>query len=272
MNFKLRLLASAALAVVTASLAHGQAYAYGSDYATVQFTGAISYYGGYSVGGVNFVQYGGYVRSFGPYGATGNVNWSDYTSYQPYSATASGYALASPNGQIWNGVGVASNELIAVYNTNPFPVEVLFTGYTGSYSFASLQANGDEAWSYGTGGIYLGFFSQYLLQRSASDAAVLDMDGLAGVSSVTSQNYFLGYSYTANYYYGNITPFSLEASSSQIYDWGLILPSYSEGFFKLEAFEFKGVESERTNSVPTPAAIGPFAVGLLAALRRRRES
>jgi hypothetical protein len=252
-------------------MAHGQALGYSSNAASITVTGVVGGYGGVYTQSLGF--YYGFIGpvhgNYGQYaGGVGNYGFGTdlYYTYDGASSAAVGYNAASPNGQVISG-GYLGNEM-ELSNTNAFGVTVLFTGETSSYSFASQQAAGDSA--YGEGFAEL-LYNGYLFQESFT---VVEADNLFGVGNYAeAYNYTLGLGFSGgSYFFGYGSPFAGSAYAPLTQYWQIYLPAYGSVVFTEFTETIGAATSERANNgVPAPAAVAPFAVGLLGALRRRNK-
>jgi len=271
MTLKFRLLGSIALAAVGASMPHGQAFGYSSNVAQISVTGVAGGYGGVYTQSLGF--YYGFIGpvhgNYGQYaGGVGNYGFGTqlYYSYDGSYSASVGYNAASPNGQVISG-GYLEDDM-ELFNTNGFGVTVFFTGVTGSYSYASQQAAGDSA--YGEGFAEL-LYNGYLFQESFT---VVEADNLFGDGNFAeAYNYTLGLgSSGGSYFYGYGSPFAGSAYAPLTQYWQIYLPAYGSVVFSEYTESVGAATSLRSsNGTPAPAAIAPFAVGLLGALRRRNK-
>jgi hypothetical protein len=260
MTIKLRLFASITLGVVVAAVAHAQAGSYAYATASVDITGVYSVSGG-SANVFTQVRGGGY-QFYGPYGY-GNAGSYFITEFSSDGLSTSAYeiAFANPNGMVRGGTGGANG--LYIDNDNKFAVNVDFTGVTNTLSYSHQSADGDVASTQCSATLYFtNFRSDYVLQGTNALAVTENRYNYTEIST-----YYGSYFYDHNY--GAGSPYSLYASFDQTFYWQLTLAPYEAiNLYENASINFSVTSLRSSSTVPGPAAVAPFAVGLLAALRR----
>jgi hypothetical protein len=277
LTLKFQLISSAALGLVGASLANGQAQGTSYNYAEFSIQGATTINGN-SVGGIYtsgvyyFYGFGGPSHgNYGQYaGGIGNYSYLDDVGHDPNGQSGQAFASnsASPSGQ------VISNDYMVntarIYNSNPFGVFVDFTGFTESYASASQDAAGNSA--FGEGNAELLFNYRYVFQ---STGAAVEADNLFGVGNFGDwyKSSYQGSS-DQQYFFASGSPFSDGILAIGIYHWSYYVGAYRSFLISEDVHSYGAATSiaQKTNGTPGPAAVAPFAIGLIGALRRRKKS
>lgn len=251
---------TAALAAVGASMAHAQyAYAYGSGYASATFYQSSSGLA-YTAASGNYYSYGTY--SLGYNQAQANY----YAGATPGYAEAYGWSASArqTSGVAWAWGDISNENYVTITNVSSHYDTLQINAFTSAYSYALVGSWNDIAYAYGTGE----FFDSagLILQESYTLAA---RQGL-GYGS-------FGYAYSYDPYNGvfgvsasfpNVFPANLAASASDFETYYLTFaPGASDTFY---SYGFG--EHSAYSTTPAPAAIAPFALGLVGALRRRKRA
>jgi hypothetical protein len=269
MTIKLRLFASITLGVVAAAVAHGQAFSTAYSSASIQITGY------YYVFGANTSLYeqilGGSPMSYGPYGygnaaSYSSLDWSsDGTSTSAYA-----FASADPNGHVNGSIGVQNGILFK--NPNSGIVQVYFTGVTTSSSYSYQLADGDSAYAEASSELTLnGSLFGYAPLQGSYAATVTDNS--FGLGNYTEEDNSI-HNYTQYHYqfYGDGSPFYLDATIGQTQYWTLVLQGHEEiSVYETSTVSYFASATMPSSTTPGPASVAPFAAGLLAALRRRAK-
>jgi hypothetical protein len=248
-----------ALAAVCCSMANADAYAGGEGYSgtyLVSGTGAdvaLSFYGSYLATGV-------YASSFGS-----SYDWSTAWT-DGYSANGTlGYSFAYPElGASYDFAKETSTNYFTVTNSSPTDYE---------YAALSLSASGSAA-AYSDGNGYgYGWGGGALVNLSTGDEFIAEDTAFSGLNEMGVNEY---------YFYSSLGGFSLASYSFSLYSpdsyvwggaswsgdmWVLLAPGQTD----LIATEAAS-EHEAYSTTPAPAAIAPFALGLLGALRRSKRA
>jgi len=266
MKLNVKILGTLALAAVGASMAQAQyAYASGSGYASatyyqsqagLYFTTQGGTYYGYSTNslGYNWSRadyYGGTTSGSGPTQVDTAYGWSS-------SARQANGSPAWAWGQI-----TSTNSLTITNLSSHYDLLTIAVG-TSAGSYALAGSWNDIGYAYGFGELYdsAGLIAQYSETLAARQGLGYGSFGYA--YSYDPYNGFFGVSGS----FPNVFPASLTASASDFqYYYLSFAPGASDTFI---------TSTSATHSAysvaPGPAAIAPFALGLIGALRRRRKA
>jgi MYXO-CTERM domain-containing protein len=256
MKSTLHILSSLALAAVGASMASAQtASAYANGYVYGSWSGGDSYY---SYAGQDF--YANYA-----YGAASSYETRGYTTYlNGYGASTAGPGYGISYGEseyyfvteLYNGSNYTQAEYVTVDTSS----------VTSAYANVGQFAGGESyGWGYDTNGNY----DQYSESESYVDNAFY------GYNFAYAETYVNGYVYYAQggpYYGFYPTGWGASAAFDNTYEVLLAPGQYDDLVFY--SFDLHETESftGASSGVPGPAAVAPFALGLLGAMRRRRKS
>jgi len=260
MKSTFKIFGTIALAAVGASMANAYAQGVGSGYSSA------TYY--QSQAGLYFTaasgQYYGYAASFVGSNWAGADYYGGAVPDSQYS-TVYGYSQAGP--QV-GGAGfygsLATENFVTLTN--------LSSHYDTLYIYAQTQGYGSgysSNWNEYGAGVGAGeFFDSYglIFQESVGEGFT---GGRYGGASAFAFNYdiYNGSSY-ASYYGGNSYAQSAAGSAS---DFQLYILSFAPG--ASDSFYTYGSEAHVAYSTtPGPAAVAPFALGLIGALRRRKKA
>ncbi len=266
MNSTQKLFGTLALAAVGASMAQAQAYGYGAGYVSASFfqSGVGLYY----TGNTGLYSTGFSYSSVGSnwYSIDYNVGTSSSSYTNPFVAEAYGWSTSSaqPGG---SGIAVTDTVENAITLTNlgqnydTLTINVLTSG-AGASSANSWQ-------DVGLGEGVAQFTDSAGLIRQLS-GAIAETAGLGlGGDYAFAANYdiYNGYN-SSSYFGGNVFPASLSgyATDSQTY-YLRFAPGATDTFY-LQSGDFH----ESYSITPGPAAIAPFALGLIGAFRRRKKA
>ncbi len=257
-----RALAIAALAAVGATLAHSQtAYSSGLGYASAY------YY--QSQAGLYFTASGGqyysyYATSVGSAWYTLDYYYGGFPEAQWSEAYGSSGAWAQPGG---SGVYsyITSSNYVTISNLSTHYDLLTVKAYTSAGSYASANSWQDYAYDYSLGEFYdsAGLIVQY--SETGAFTLGLGYGGNSGYAySYDPYNGFFGVSAS----FGSMFPYSVSASASDFqYYYLLFGPGASDTFYTY-AYD----PHEAYSITPGPAAVAPFALGLIGALRRRKKA
>ncbi len=263
MKTSTRILSTAALAVVGASMAHAQyAYAYGSGYASayyyqsqagLYFTAASGTYYGYSTSslGYNWAQ----------------ANYYGGTTPEPQIAEAFGWSASARQangGAAWAWGNINASNYVTVTNLSTHYDLLTIAVGTAGYSYAAIGSWNDIGYAFGTGAFY---DSAGLIFQESYTLAARQGLGYGSFGYAYSYDPYNGY-FGVSGSFPNVFPASLSASASDFqYYYLLFGPGASDTFYAY------GNSTHSAYSVaPGPAAIAPFALGLIGALRRRKKA
>jgi MYXO-CTERM domain-containing protein len=270
MKVSIHILSSLALAAVGASMASAQAYAYSTGYAS-----ALLYNN--SGGSFSLSYNSGTYYSYSPY-STGNAGFADYlgTDNASYINQYGAAAAAAPGGYATSVL--ESRLVLGVTNNSNYAQTYTAKVSTSSYAYGSINgvANyagaGSFGWAYDTtyfGSGYTAGFDQY------SEDSVYT-DNLFGVGNGWfAANYQNGvFSPSSGFYGGTYNSFAIDAfayNDGEVYS--ISVAAGATDYVVLETYTDHTAENVTpTSTVPGPAAVAPFAMGLLGVLRRRKKS
>ncbi len=266
MKSTFKLFGTLALAAVGASMAQAQAKGYGYGYVSASFfqSGVGLYYTGNT---------GVYNTSFS-YSSVGS-NWLslDYnygtssSSYSnPFVANAYGVSTsaAQPGG---SGIVVydTARNTITLTNLGANYDVLTVTAYTYGYGSSYAGSWNDIGWGYGVGQFT---DSAGLINQYATGYAQTAGLGVGGDYAAYSGYDIYNGSFGASAYYGTIFPASLYAYAYDTQTYYLRFAPGATDTFYLNVGDYH----ESYSITPGPAAVAPFALGLIAALRRRRKA
>jgi MYXO-CTERM domain-containing protein len=251
-----------ALAAVASSMAMAQdAFGYAGGYA------AAGYYS-YAGSGMYITGQGGQYYSYGSY-SYGTAYSVDYLSYQlgnPVYSEGYGasYAWAQPGGSLseasldtynWTTITNTSNyyQYEFVYATT----ESVSEAYAGNFNAQGVGSS--YGWVFDSAGV----ISQY----SETGAGSFGLGAGGTYSYAYNYDIYNGFSGVYSYFGGSF-PNSAYASASDGQWYTLIFAPGASDTFYTEAYEYHGAYA----TTPAPAAIAPFALGLIGALRRRKKA
>jgi hypothetical protein len=242
-------------------MAHAQyAYASGLGYASASYyeSQAGIYYSGSST----YYGYSAYSQG---------TNWAraDYyggnTVINPQWAEAYGWsASGSQVGGAWAWGSIAAENWVTMTNTSSHYDLLTIAVGTSASSYASIGSWNDIGYAYGTGEF---FDSAGLVVQLSETLAARQGKGYGS----------FGYAYNYDPYNGftgvfatfpNVFPASLSAGASDFQYYYLnFAPGASDTFYTY------GAATHSAYSItPGPAAVAPFALGLIGALRRRKKA
>jgi MYXO-CTERM domain-containing protein len=267
MKITYKVFGTLALAAVGSSMASAQdAYSYAYAYATASFYS-------YAGSGVYITNSGGeYGYGYYQYGNATGVDYLNYNIGNPAMGEVYGgsEAWAQPGGSFSNS-GLIETAWTTITNTSNYYqelfVDVVTEGYGVGYtdSFNGFGVGSAYGWVFDTAG------ALDQLSETESAASGIGAPALALASAGT-----YGYSYNFDYFNG-WTGSSYYLGGS--YPNGIFTSAYDSQSYVLwfapgESDTFNATASEghaAYATTPAPAAIAPFALGLIAALRRRKK-
>ncbi len=260
MKSTLKIFGTLALAAVGASMAHAYASGYGDGYASAQ------YYE--SAPGLYLTAASGQYYSYGNSSVGSNWYGVDYfygSSTGQYSgAYGVSFSAAQPGGSGF-AASLATANYLTITNLSSHN-DTLYV-YAQTFGYGSSYVDGWNNYSEGVG---VGqFYDSYGLINQWSEGAAATLGLGLGGDFAYAANYdgYNGYS-SSSYYGGNVFPAGLagEASDYQLYAL-TFAPGASDTFFT-----YAGEYHVAYSVTPGPAAVAPFAIGLIGALRRRKAA
>ena len=265
------------LAAVCACIAHGQTVAWSYSLAEVGFSqdpGGGLYYGG---------SYG--PSSYLAYYATAGTQWtSNYTYGGGYDAltgsfyaTASGYASAGPQpGGSGTWFGNFSSFSVTIDNPTSHWSNLYVQALTYTQDYVYSASYNNIAWAVSVANVHdsTGSMGQISIV-SLESVGLGDPNTIWGGFGVSGLNYdwenqsFGGAgSASGSANLGGSTPVSYQFNDSFMDDYTLYLAPDSSDTFYFTG----GTQTEVYSTIPAPAALAPFAVGLLGTVRSRKRS
>jgi hypothetical protein len=254
-----KLFGSLAIAAVGASMA--QAYSWASSYGYASATYSESAPGLYAT------SVGGEYYSFENSSIGFNWTGGDYLEYGPTWNSVNGYSTATEGpapgseyfGWIW-----ATNSVTFTNESSNYDSLYVYAS-TGGFASSSASSWNDASAGGGTGSFYdsNGLILQYSVALAATDGL-----GTGGVLAQTWNYDIYNGEVDSTWSGGNVFPGYAEAyvSDYQVYELSFA-PGASDTFYTFVQ------DPHRAYSVtPGPAAIAPFVVGLIGALRRLKKA
>jgi MYXO-CTERM domain-containing protein len=266
MKSTLHILSSLALAAVGASMASAQAYAYSTGYAS-----ALLYNN--SAGSFALTYASGTYYSYGAY-STGNAAYADYLGTDNISYINQ-YGAAAAGGPFGYASSVLESRMVlGVTNFSNYAQTYTAKVSTFSYSTSSINGYGNYSaassfgWAYDTtffGSGYTAGFDQYSESSTLTD----NLFGIGG--DYFAANYSNGSFNYVEGFYGVYSSLGLYAYAEQPdFVYGITVAAGATDYVVLETYtSHTAYNVSPSSGVPGPAAVAPFAVGLLGALRRR---
>jgi hypothetical protein len=264
MKNTLRLLGTLALAAVSASIVHAQAFGAGEGYATLTFLG--------TTGPAGLAQTGYAVYPIGPF-AVGASYTSAYSAggvavyggaLVAYSFS-SGYSGAAPYGHSLSGQIL--DEQFQLSNANAYGITVLVGAYTFGGGYGYQAAAGQFGIGEGYGEIDINGF---LVQKTL-DAAVAD--NFLGVGNYSiSENFdpVAGGVYARTVFPAG-SPYGVLAVGSDYQIYGIYLAAGQTDSLEVISGEASEAYAQNVAVAPGPAAAAPFVLGAVGAYRRRKK-
>jgi MYXO-CTERM domain-containing protein len=262
MKSSYKIFGTLALAAVASSMAMAQdALGYASGYA---YAGFYNYAGSgmYITGaGGGYYYYGSYT-----YGAAGGIDYLGYNIGNPEISSVYGesVAYAQPGGSLSESILETYNWTTITNTSNYYQYEFVYAStssfseaYAGSYN---AQAVGNSyGWVFDSAGA--------VDQFSETGAGSFGLG--AGGTYAYAYNYDLYNGFSGIYsYFGGSFPNYAYGSAYDAQWYTLIFAPGASDTFYTEGYEYHGAYA----TTPAPAAIAPFALGLIGALRRRKKA
>ncbi len=266
MKCSIKLFGTLALAAIGASMAQAQAYGYGYGYTSASFyqSGSGLYYTGNSgVYNTNFSY--SYVGS-NWYSIDYNAGTSSSSYSNPFTSNAYGYSTSAA--QV-GGSGIVvydtAQNVVTLSNLGSSYDTLTINVYTYGYGASSANSWSDVAFGEGWGTFS---DSAGLIAQESVGLAVTAGLGQGGDYWAYGNYDVYNGSSGASAFYGNVFPASLYAYG---YDYETYYLTFAPG--ATDTFYLgSGDYHESYSTTPGPAAIAPFALGLIGALRRRKKA
>jgi len=269
MKVSIHILSSLALAAVGASMASAQAYGYSSGYAS-----ALLYNN--SAGSFGLTFNSGTYYGYSAY-STGNAAYADYLGSDSASYINQ-YGAAAAGGPSGLATSLLESRLVlGITNFSNYAQTFTAVVSTGSYSTSTINGLGNYSSAASFGWVYDStyFASGYTAGFDQYSESSTYTDNLFGIGNGWfAANYSNGvFSPASGFYGGSYNSFGLFADAYQSgFVYSVTLAGGASDTIVLETYTAHTAENvSPTSGVPGPAAVAPFAVGLLGAIRRRRK-
>jgi MYXO-CTERM domain-containing protein len=262
MKSSYKIFGTLALAAVASSMAMAQdALGYGSGYA---YAGLYSYAGS----GMYITSYGGGYYYYGSYsyGAAGSIDYLGYNIGNPEISSVYGesVAYAQPGGSLSESTLETYNWTTITNTSNYYQYEFVYASTSG-YGFAYAGNYNAQAIGQGYGVVFDSAGAIY--QFSEAGAASFGLGAGGTYAYAYNFDFYNGLSGVYSYLGGSF-PNSAWGSASDNQWYTLIFAPGASDTFYTEGYDFHGAYA----TTPAPAAIAPFALGLIGALRRRKKA
>jgi len=271
MKVSIHILSSLALAAVGASMASAQATAFTNDGVSVLLYNN-------SIGSFSATTTGAYTAAYASYASgTGTYADSAYSDGGSY-ITQAGLATASANGG--EGASLWETQMVlAVTNNSNYAETYEAVVSTTAYALTSVNGLGNYAdvFTYGWARDDTYYNSGYTAGFDQYSEAGSHTDNIFGSGNFwTAANYSNGtFTPASGFYGGTYYSFALFGYASQPdFTYFITVGAGATDTVTLTSYSYKIAFNQTTvnSGVPAPAAVGPFALGLLGAIRRRRKS